>query len=69
MNTLLHARTDAILDLVKEETLHDYFLTHPEPITKEEQVKMGEMAKVWFDVIKEDVLKHEVADHMELTPR
>ena len=30
---------------------------------------MGEMASLWFDVIKEDVLKHEIADHIDLTPR
>ena len=70
MNLLLHSRTDSILDLVKEETLHEYFLAHPDTVvSKDQETKMGKMATLWFDVIKADVLKHEVADHMDLKPR
>ena len=68
MNALLHTRTDSILDLVKEETIHDFFHSSQTPASLQRQDKMGAMATLWFDVIKQDVLKHEVADHMDLTP-
>ena len=54
-NNLLHSRTDAILDLVKEEAVHDFFMSHS--LTRLEEYNIKRQADEMFGYIKKDILK------------